>query len=105
VNLTIMAKAATVFVLFIVTLGMNLDDNLIARIGMPGNHVMILMTAIAFTLFVAGRNAFIIAGAVGLSLIANMPADFLLNFGFDRDLYAGMMIAVLCQPVLARILS
>jgi len=35
-----------------------------------------------------------------LSLNANMPADFSLNFGYDRDLYGGFMLALVIQPLL-----
>ncbi len=53
----------------------------------------------------AGRHAFIILAAVLLSLNANMPSDFALNFGFDRDYYAGVMMALVLQPVVARVLN
>jgi len=37
-----------------------------------------------------------------LRLSENMPADFSLNFGFDRDYYAGIMQAMVLQPIVAR---
>ena len=52
-----------------------------------------------------GRNIFVVAIVVCLCLIANMPADFSLNFGYDRDIYAGVMVALLFQPLLARVLD
>ena len=40
-----------------------------------------------------------------MSLLANMQADFALNFGIDRDVYAGVMMALLLQPFVKRIIE
>tara|TARA_B110000046_G_C12857122_1_gene340211 strand:- start:563 stop:712 length:150 start_codon:yes stop_codon:yes gene_type:complete len=45
---------------------------------------------------------YLIATITMFSLNANMPADFSLNFGFDRDYYAGIMLAMVLQPIVAR---
>ncbi|MDZ7685846.1 MAG: hypothetical protein U5O39_13270 [Gammaproteobacteria bacterium] len=95
-----------VFLLFLATLALNVGDNLIARIGFESNYGLILLLSILFTVTVlAGRNIYIIGAAVILCLVANMPAEFSLNFGVDRDYYAGLMLALLMQPFFARILN
>jgi len=99
-----LVRSITLFLVFAVTLGMNLDDNLIARLGMTGNYGLVVLLAILFTLFLTGRHVLVAAAAVCLCLIANLPADFTLNFGYDRDYYAALMLAVVFQPILARIL-
>ena len=96
---------AILFLLFSVTLSMNLDDNLIARLGFSVNLGLILVLATTCTLFVARRRELIVALIVFLSLNANMPADFSLNLGYDRDLYGGLMLALLLQPLLMRVLD
>jgi hypothetical protein len=98
-------RIAILFLLFSVTLSMNLDDNLIARLGFSVNLGLILVLATTCTLFVARRRELIVALIVFLSLNANMPADFSLNLGYDRDLYGGLMLAVLLQPLLMRVLD
>jgi hypothetical protein len=104
-DFAIMARSISVFIVFAAALAMNLEDNVVARLGMEGNYALMLTMAIIFTLLIIGRNIFVVATVVGLCLLANMPADFTLNFGFDRDLYAGIMVALLFQPVLARVLE
>ena len=98
-------RIAILFLLFSVTLSMNLDDNLIARLGFSVNLGFILVLATTCTLFVARRRELIVALIVFLSLNANMPADFSLNLGYDRDLYGGLMLALLLQPLLMRVLD
>lgn len=97
-------RAGTVFLIFAVTLALNVGDNLLSRLGLD-NLGLIFVAALLITLFMAGRHAFIIAAAVILSLNANMPTDFALNLGFDRDYYAGLMMALVLQPVMARVLQ
>lgn len=98
----IIIRSAAVFLFITVAMAMNLDDNLMARLGMAGNYGLILTASILFTLFLIGRNIWLVAGVVVLCLVTNMPADFSLNFGYDRDYYAGIMLALLFQPLMAR---
>jgi hypothetical protein len=93
------------FFIFAATLALNLDDNLIARLGFSGNYGFILGLSLLCTIFVAGRHAVIVAAVVVLCLNANMPIDFSLNFGYDRDYYAGLMAALVLQPVLMRMID
>lgn len=104
-DIAILGRSMMVFLLFLATLALNVDDNLIARIGFESNYGLILVLSILFTVILAGRNIYIIGAAVVLCLVANMPADFSLNFGVDRDYYAGVMLALLMQPIMARILN
>ena len=73
----------------------NMADNLIARLGIEQSYGYVLGLALMFTLMLNERKAFIIAAVVLLSLNANMPVEFSLNMGLDRDYYAGFMMALL----------
>ena len=100
-----LVKSITVFLLVAVTLGLDGSDNLLARIGMEDNYALLFGLALLFTLLLASRNVYVIGTVAILSLIANMPADFSLNFGVDRDYYAGAMVALILQPVLTRLID
>ncbi len=104
-QLTILVRSMMVFLLFLVTLAMNGEDNLMARVGFESNYALIMVLSVLFTMILAGRSAYIVATAVILSLVANMPAESTLNFGMDRDLFAGFMLALLLQPFCARMLD
>jgi hypothetical protein len=81
----------------------NQEDNLFARLGMQGNHVALIALVLLFALLLTNRSFHIIAMATLLSLIANMPIEFSLNFGLDRDLYSGFMVAIMQQPAINRL--
>ena len=91
-----------VFAVFVTTLSMNIGDNLIARVGVQESYLCILIVATACSALLAKRSLYLIATIAMFSLNANMRADFSLNFGFDRDYYAGVMLAMVLQPIVAR---
>lgn len=100
-----LVRSIAVFLILAVTLGLNIDDNLVARVGMAGNYGLIIGLSFLFTLVLVGRNVYVVGVVVVLSLLANMPADFSLNFGIDRDYYAGAMMALVFQPLVTRLID
>lgn len=98
-------KSIIVFLVLTATFGIDGTDNLLARLGMGGNYMLLFGLAILFTLLLVGRNVYVIGVVVALGLIANMPANFSLNFGVDRDYYAGAMMALVLQPVVTRLID
>ena len=101
-DVQLLIRWGLVFTVFITTLSMNIEDNLIARVGVQESYLWILVLATTCTVLLAKRSLYLIATIAMFSLNANMPADFGLNFGFDRDYYAGMMLAMVFQPIVAR---
>ncbi len=95
-------KTGCIFLLLATTLATNTDDNFLARLGIENGPSYILGFSLLFSILLSERNAFIVAAVVMFSLNANMPLDFSLNFGIDRDYYAGLMIALLLQPAMVR---
>ncbi len=96
-ELTNLIRSGMVFLIIAATMSVNSDDNLLARGGFSG-HATALLSACVCTFIVFSRNVYYITIAVILSLVTNMPGDFGLNFGFDTDLYAGVLLAMLLQP-------
>ena len=101
-DVRLLIRWGLVFSVFITTFSMNIEDNLIARIGVQESYLCILIVAITCSALLAKHNLYLIATITMFSLNANMPADFSLNFGFDRDYYAGIMLAMVLQPIVAR---
>lgn len=95
-------RCAVIFLVLMTTFGANMDDNLLARLGFEPSYGYVLGMALLFSLLLSERHAFIVAAVVMLSLNANMPLEFSLNFGLDRDYYAGLMMALLLQPIMFR---
>jgi hypothetical protein len=96
-------RTVIVFILLSVTMFINQEDNLFARLGLQGNHVALIAFVLLFALLLTNRSFHIIAMATLLSLIANMPMEFSLNFRLDRDLYSGFIVAIMLQPAINRL--
>lgn len=95
-------RTCVIFFVLATTLATNTEDNLISRLGIEMSASYVLGLALLFSLMLSERNTFIVAIVAILSLNANMPLDFSLNLGIDRDYYAGLMFALLLQPVMVR---
>ena len=99
------AKLAVVFFLLLVSMSINLEDNLIARVGMPGGYGAAFLVAVTMTVLLSGRSPALVALAIIFSINANMPMDLSLNFGIDRDIYCGFMVSFLIVPFIERIVD
>lgn len=89
-------KSALICIIVAATMLINIDDNLLARIGFSGNYLFLSLGVLLMTVFSMGINTLIIAVIIIFSMNTNMPVDFALNFGIDRDIYAiGMVILLI----------
>ncbi|HAK50816.1 MAG TPA: hypothetical protein DCM54_02780 [Gammaproteobacteria bacterium] len=100
----LVARTILVFILLSTTMIVNQEDNLLARLGITGDYLILAIFVLICTLMLSARPFHIIAVTVVLSLAANMPVDFSLNLGVDRDLYGGFMVALLFQPLVNRLI-
>jgi hypothetical protein len=85
------------------TLLINVDDNLLARLGLTANYGVAALAALLVAMLVAGRKLPVVVLVVILSLIANMPQEFPLNFGMNREVFFGLMVSLVIAPYLAHI--
>jgi len=96
-------KIALIFFVFLLTIAVNLEDNVLARLGFDFDFLMAALVAVVFTGLLAHRSVMLIVLVLVLSIGANMPGDFLLSFGIDRDYLTGVLVAVVIIPLVARI--
>ncbi len=95
-------RMAGVFLIFVATFSVNHSDNFLCRLLGESSFLITLVAALCVAVVLSGRSVYVIAAVLALGLNANLPADFALNFGIDRDLYAGVMISTLMVPFLSR---
>jgi hypothetical protein len=98
-------RFALVFFVFFITIVVNSQDNIIARMGFDNDYLLITLVTIVVTGLVVHRRLLLIVLVLFMSFGANMPADFLLNFGIERDYLAGGLVAVVIGPAIARFLD
>jgi hypothetical protein len=102
VDVKTLTKGVVIFLVLFISLGTNIEDNIIARMGLGSNYGYVIFTAMLITLLVVNRHALMVISILFFCLNANMPIDFELNLGFDRDYYTGLMIALIIQPLATR---
>jgi hypothetical protein len=98
-------QGLVIFFLFMITLAINVDDNVLARMGFDQDYLMLTLISMVVSALIVYRHLALIVLVLFLSLTANAPADFLLNFGIDRDLITGTLIAIVVVPVAHKILA
>ncbi|MBL4682336.1 MAG: hypothetical protein JKY88_16660 [Pseudomonadales bacterium] len=103
-DVRLLLRGGGIFLALLVTFATNINDNFISRMGLDPNYGFIIVAALLITLFVIDRHEMIIAVVLLFCLNANMPTEFSLNLGFDRDYYTGLMMALLLQPLTSRLM-
>lgn len=98
---TNLSKGVLLFLMIVISMAVNLDDNLIARFGLSMNYGLVFLAALAIALLAADQKLPVILVIGIFSLIANMPDSFILNFGLDRDIFFGLMASLVLAPLFA----
>ena len=88
-----------------ITITINLEDNMIARLSFEPTLLKITLVAVVITGLVMHRNLALVVLVLFLSIGANMPAGFMLNFGIDRDIPTGILGAIILVPFIAKIIE
>lgn len=96
-------KIALIFFVFLLSIAVNLEDNVLARLGFDGNYLMMALVAVVFTGLLAHRSVLLIILVLFLSIGANMPEGFMLSFGIDRDYLTGVLVAVVIIPLIGKL--
>ena len=95
-------RTTIVFLIFVATFSINDGDNFIDRIVQDANFLYTLAAAFGISMMLSGRSLHLMFAVWVLGLTANLPAEFPLNLGIDRDLFGVFMISTLLVPILSR---
>ena len=94
-------RTSIVFLIFVATFSINDGDNFIDRIIHDANFLYTLVAAFGVSMMLAGHSLHLMFAVWALGLTANLPVEFPLNLGIDRDLFGGFMISTLLVPMLS----
>ncbi|MCZ6501286.1 MAG: hypothetical protein O6945_02085 [Gammaproteobacteria bacterium] len=98
-------KGGLIFLVLMITIAINLEDNMIARLGFQPTFLIITLVAVVITGLVMHRDLALVFLVLFLSVGANMPAGFMSNFGIDRDILTGILGAIVLVPLVAKIID
>ncbi len=74
-------KGGLIFLVLMITIAINLEDNMISRLGFEPTFLKITLVAVVITGLVMHRGLALVVLVLFLSVEANMPDGFMLNFG------------------------
>ena len=92
-----------IFLLLAMTIAINVENNVMARLGFDQGFLRIGLIAMVVTGLIMHRTLLLIVLVLFLSIGANMPAEFMLNFGINPDIFFGALVAIVLVPVAIRI--
>ena len=94
-------KCLLLFLMMLISLAVNLDDNLITRLGLTMNYGVVILAALTIAIVASSQSLTVIFMIGILSFIVNMPEGFILKFGIDRDIYFGLMASIISAPLVS----
>jgi len=98
-------QGLVIFFLFMITLAVNVEDNVLARMGFNNDYLMLTLISMVAAALLVYRKIALVVAVLFLSLAANAPVEFLLNFGIDRDLITGTLVAIVVVPLAGRVFA
>ena len=94
----IIMKFALVFFVMFMSIGINLPDGIIARLGMDPNYLIGALIALAITGLIAHRHLALIVLILLMCAGANLPADYAAQVGINRDVLTAGLVAFVLAP-------
>jgi len=94
-----------VFLVIAISIGVNLSEGFLARMGVDSNMLLVALIAIAITGMVVKRNLGLIVVVVLLVLGANMPEETAAAMGINPDYLLAGLVAVVLAPFIGSHLS
>jgi len=95
-------KFALVFFVLFMSIGINLPDGIIARVGIDPNVLIAALCALVFAGLVAHRHLALIVLITIMCIGANLPADYASQVGINRDVLTASLIAFLLTPYIVQ---
>ncbi|MEW5754962.1 MAG: hypothetical protein AB1810_01530 [Pseudomonadota bacterium] len=98
-------KYAVFFIVLLVSLGANMPDGVIARLGLEPNYLIALGICAVFTWMCVGRHTAVMVAIALLSIGANLTAASAQGMGIDRDVLAALMFSMVILPALINLIG
>ena len=95
-------KMALMALVVFLTVGIILSGNLLTQFGVDKNYLYIGLGAIVITGLVAFRGAILISIVLLMSLMINMPQEFLDQYLIDKDVLIMVVVLMVVFPLVYR---
>lgn len=96
-------KFLFVFLTLCLSIGVNLDEGLLAHYGFDANILMATLVALLITGLIIKRRMALISLVIAMVIGINLPEEIISGWGFDQDFLLIGLIAVILVPLIMRI--
>jgi len=100
-----MLSFGLVFFTLSLTIGVNLSDGFLARLGLDPNLLMAAAVAFVISGLIVHRHLALIVSVVLLTIGANVPTATAASIGYDPDYVLAGLIAVVLVPLARRVVA
>ncbi len=97
-----MLNFSLVFFTLSMSIGANLSDGILARLGFNPDYLLAGLAALVLTGLVFHRSLALIVLVVVVTCGANVSAETAVNIGYDPDYLLAALAAIIASPVVYR---
>ena len=98
-----MSRFILVFFILLLTIGANLSDGFLARLGIDPDVLVVTLVSLAITGLIAYRRLALVVVAVFLAIGANLPEGTALAIGLDPDFLLAALVTLVVMPYASQI--
>ncbi len=97
-----MLNFGLVFFTVSLSIGANLSDGFLVRLGFDSNYLLAALAALVLTGLIARRSLALIVLIVLVTCGANVSPETAMSYGYDPDYLLAALIAIVVSPVICR---
>jgi len=94
-----MLRFGLVFLVLTMSIGVNLDEGFLARLGVDPNILLVALIALITTGLIVNRHLALIVVVTVMAMGANVPIESAIAMGYDPDYLLAGLIALILAPI------
>ncbi len=96
-----MGRFILVFLTMLMSIGVNLDEGFLVRLGIDPNILYVALISFVVTGLIAHRHLALIVIIFIMAYAANVPIEAAANMGYDPDYILAGLVAIIFAPLAA----
>ena len=97
-----MKKFIAVFMVLLLSIGANMSDGFLARIGVDANMLLVALGVFVIAGLIANQSMGLIITVCIVAVAANLPAETAQSIGYNQDLMFGLLVGLVLIPVISK---
>jgi len=98
----VMKKFIAVFMVLLLSIGANMSDGFLSRIGVDANMLLVALGVFVIAGLIANQNLGLIITVCIVAVAANLPAETAQSIGYNQDLMFGLLVGLVLIPVISK---